>query len=254
MRLYRNMLAGLACWLVAVAATSQPVQAADPAETAKSLITVLAQSEDPERRWMAAEELGALGPVTDGVVPALVEAAIWDGQPAVRGRAAEALGRIGPVDDSVVPALADALAEDGRMRVRWRAAEALGRIGPATDAVAPALVEAMRTDGHPGVRARAARSLGAMAGAAELAAPALVAALRDQDHAGVRRSAAQALEDLAARLSAGGARAPRGALEEALSLLEADADPEIAEHAAAVRHALRHWDEGAAPGAEEPPG
>lgn len=64
--------------------------------------------------------------------------------------AAQALGKIGPAAEAAVPALINALADEDK-NVRYLAALALGLIGPAAKAAIPTLQRSLK-DENPGVR------------------------------------------------------------------------------------------------------
>lgn len=124
---------------------------------------------------VAAEALGALGPIAEPAVPMLIEAS-RDEEPAVRRQAIHALGLIGPQVQGVELALQAAMA-DIDYYVRSETSEALARIGQRE---VPDLIKAM---GSPNclIRSSAADALRRIGPEASSAAPALVSCLRDDD-------------------------------------------------------------------------
>jgi HEAT repeat protein len=198
---------------------------------------------DPDQavRLSAASALGWIGPAAAPAVPALIEV-LADPDQRVRGIASGALGLIGP---PAVPALANALA-DPDQQVRAYAALALREIGPAAAPAVPALADAL-TDPDKGVRASAALALQMMGPAAAPAMPALADVLADRDQ-DLARIAAAALAGIATSLQDATAVTALGALRETQEPLETHIDPEIREHAAAVRRAVQYlelqsWEE-----------
>jgi HEAT repeat protein len=106
-------------------------------------------------RWTAAELLRDIGPPAGPDAAAALVPALTDPDAHVRAVAAEALGAIGPVTPEVVPALIGRLyADDARQAIR-----ALAKCGPAGLAAAPPLLELLR-HADPAVRWNAARTLG----------------------------------------------------------------------------------------------
>jgi HEAT repeat protein len=181
-------------------------------------------SGDAVERRVAAETLGALGPLAATAVPAIVRQSITDPEPLVRyalldglerigwdcadhvpvfgslldhpdqivqARAAWALGRVGPAAAPAVPALAAAAADEGRLvDPRWSAVVALGRLGPVSGAAAPTLL-GLLSSADPDMREASARSLG-LIGGERAAVAALIAAGSDPDQL-VREGAAAGL-------------------------------------------------------------
>jgi HEAT repeat protein len=86
-------------------------------------IKILSNSKRETEREAAARALGAIGPQTKEVVPALVRA-LADSEWFVRQSAAVALGRIGPAAKEALPALTKAL-RDEREQVRTAASDAI---------------------------------------------------------------------------------------------------------------------------------
>ncbi|MHC4248101.1 MAG: HEAT repeat domain-containing protein, partial [Planctomycetota bacterium] len=107
-------------------------------EPVPDLAAAMREGKDPYTRASAAKVLGEIGPVSEGIVPAL-EKLLRDLEPHVREAAARALGKMGAVARDAVPSLVAAL-RDGEARVGHAAAEALGEIGgPALRQVVAAL-------------------------------------------------------------------------------------------------------------------
>jgi len=121
-------------------------------------------------------------------------------------------------------------------KVREAAAEALGWIGPAAAPAASALTEALA---DPDLRQSASFGLGRIGPAAAPAVPALADVLADPDQ-DLRRIAAAALAGVATSLHDETAVTALGALRETQEALETHIDPEIREHAAAGRRAVRY--------------
>jgi HEAT repeat protein len=165
-------------------------------------------------RGMAAEALGAYGPLARGAVPGLVTA-LGDGQPRVRCAAAVALGRIGVATPAGVEALArlsevptgyvpapalprdeygeffvDEDKEAAILRQRIAAIEALKRLGAGAEAAGPTLRNQL-TDAEWTIRRVACDALGAIDASAD-SLEALGRCLRD-DFKDVREAAQAAL-------------------------------------------------------------
>ncbi len=155
---------------------------------------LIALLKDEDRRGMAAEALGHLGPVA---VPTLIEA-LAHADANVRFGAVEALGNAKAHAGPAVPNLIEALrpgggappandpeGEDERARWRGRVVWALGNIGPAARAAVPALVRVLTRehDGDDVLRGAAAYALGEIGPSAGEAVPALLDLMREKEAA-----------------------------------------------------------------------
>src|SRR5262249_54312917 len=96
-------------------------------------------------RFHAAIALGDLGPAGRPAVPALVQASLWDEEPAVRVGAAVALWKIDRERPLALSVLVQALGDANEL-ICWVAAEFLGQMGPAAGGAVPALRQALRRD------------------------------------------------------------------------------------------------------------
>jgi HEAT repeat protein len=93
-------------------------------------------------RFHAAATLGDLGRAAEFAIPALLHAALWDGDLAVRVEAAVALWKIDRKGPVVLPVLIEALNSDNEL-LCWIAADCLGGMGPAAREAIPALQQAL---------------------------------------------------------------------------------------------------------------
>ena len=160
-------------------------------EIAAALIEAL-EVKDDSIPYGAVRALGALGPVTPEVVPALVKASTSEEQ-VMRWHACDTLGEIGVAHPAVVPALVRALGDE-YIVVRFSAADALRDIGPDAKAAAPALIENLKARNNI-VPVHAARALVRMGIKDAAIVPAMVRALRDRSSL-TRSDAAGVLRDL----------------------------------------------------------
>lgn len=104
--------------------------------------------EDRDVRAIAASKLGSFvhyAPEswTEGAVPALLYAALYDPEPGVRERAVLSLGESGQASDTVIAALEEVAGTDRNLMVRANAAYALTRLGADVEAAAfvPGLID-----------------------------------------------------------------------------------------------------------------
>ena len=104
----------------------------------------LLDDQESSVRASAVQGLGHLGKPAKAAVPGLIRLLKDEGQEGyVRGHAATALGKIGPVTDEVIPALIDTL-QTKDAHVRSVAAHALYLIGPEAEAAIPALAKVLK--------------------------------------------------------------------------------------------------------------
>lgn len=130
---------------------------------------------DPESdvRHAAIDELAEIGPEAAVAIPDLI-AIIQDPSSRDKSDAAQALGKMGIVVEGVIPALCLALKDEDRF-VRWFAGNSLKELGANAAEAAIELGEVGLHDNNPDVRRKALSALGAMG---ENAAPA-ISHLRD---------------------------------------------------------------------------
>jgi HEAT repeat protein len=141
-----------------------------------------------QRRRVAAEALGLLGPNAKPAITALA-LSLKDSDDQVRLQAAKSLGKIGPDAKEAVSALRGAL-KDAMIHVRLEAALAVWRIDPTEPHLS--IVIGGLGDPSPPARADACRILGTIGPAAKSAAAPLEKILSDKD-AQVRQQSAEAL-------------------------------------------------------------
>lgn len=110
----------------------------------KALRDALEDDASATIRQSSVMALTAIGPDTEGVVPALIFA-LHDEHEWVRGEAASALGKANPATPEVISALVTAL-DDQYAEVKTSAALALGSFGPQAREAIPALTRAILTD------------------------------------------------------------------------------------------------------------
>lgn len=165
--------------------------ACGPHRPSESLVRQL-QSEKPETRVRAAEQIIAKKPPAGEVLPALVQA-FRDPRVSVYSAAARAILSLG---DPGIDALAG-LMSDNDAWVRCRAAETLGLARPAAVRAVPSLIRALR-DSDFCVTGKAVAALGSIG---KPAVPALLDMLNDNNPA-VRRNAGDALGLMAPELQA----------------------------------------------------
>jgi HEAT repeat protein len=161
-----------------------------PVRSPAALMKML-EDKDPDRRHIAAAQLGMIKPPTADVIDALVRC-LGDDAMEVRLAALESLGTTDAGKKAVSqvwPMLGDASPV-----VRCAAAEYLGKATGGGDAVNGALVRALK-DADPDVRAVAAKSLG-LRGAAAAAVEPLLGLLKADPSWLVRQEAAAALTEV----------------------------------------------------------
>jgi HEAT repeat protein/beta-lactamase regulating signal transducer with metallopeptidase domain len=112
-------------------------------EAVPALIKLL---KDPQRRLLAVQMLGRMGPAAKPAVPAIVET-MKNADPAFKSAALQALSQLGG-NDNTVPELIELLKDPGQ---RLQAVQILGRMGPAAKSAVPAVIQAMK-DGTSGFR------------------------------------------------------------------------------------------------------
>jgi len=174
--------------LPGLAVVTQPVDKKALSEKVERLIKQI-ESPDAEKRIIAAQALGKIGPAAEAAVPSLIKA-LADEAWRVRSSVARALGEIGPAAKAAVPSLINALADENR-DVRGFAAAALVGIGPAA---VPSLINAL-ADEDENVRSSAALALGLIGPAAKAAIPTLQRSLKDENPR-VREAAKTAIEKI----------------------------------------------------------
>ena len=161
-----------------------------PDRSPAALITML-KDKDPDRRHIAAAQLGLIETPTEDVINAIV-GCLGDDAMQVRLAALESLGRTDAGKKAVghvLPMLGDASPV-----VRYAAAAYLGKAAGGGDAVNASLVRALK-DADPDVRAAVTKSLG-MRGAAAGAVEPLLGLLKADPSWLVRQEAAAALAEV----------------------------------------------------------
>src|SRR5262249_22732193 len=165
------------------------------------VLLALRHDPNPLMRWEALGILSKIGPVTDAVVPAILEA-LRDGDAGDRRAAAIFLGEMGRAAHQAIPDLRQRLeAPDPDVRVRIEAAFALWKVGGPHKPAVRALVEALEDAQEAG---SAAPRLGEMGPQAADAVPGLIRALNRRGSVD-REAVAEALGKINPR------PAPRGA-------------------------------------------
>ena len=134
----------------------------------------LRQSDDPEQRIAAVNNLVELGPKTDGAVEA-IRKTLGDPEPRVRAASATALSQMATADqvrDDLLNLLADA---DGP--VRAAAATSLGQLRPTGQTVVDSLHKQAKGDGFVQAKVAAIMALGLYGDAAVDSVPMMIDAL-----------------------------------------------------------------------------
>ena len=206
----------------------------EPGSAVPALVGVLKDDEDEDVQKAALSALIKFGADAKPAVPILIE--LLKGNVGfLRWLAAQELGAIGPAAHDAAPYLAAAL-KDPDEDIRLEAAGSLAKIGQDQAEALPIPVRLLNhEDWH--VRARAAGVLGEFGSSAKTAVPALTNLLKDEDE-DVRRVASNALERIASALQKSSAADAADSLRVAETAMEQSQDRTVKSHSLGVADAV----------------